>query len=146
MPGIMQAPVAFGLATYLMNARWTWERSRRAVLLFAATSPLVALATYAAIAVIPSLSSEVSCMQRSMLLLQYYPSMHQKTLEFVFDLFQSLHAKCSGSSAVHTIHLATLKTTDIPCFHAGFCSAVCPLLWWHFSVRGMHTCPTRDYR
>ena len=56
----MQAPVAFGLATYLLSARWAWARARRALLLFAAASPITAVATYILINAAPVLSSQVS--------------------------------------------------------------------------------------
>lgn len=55
-----QAPVAFGLATYLLAARWAWPRVRRALLLFAAASPVTAVATYLAILALPGLSSQAS--------------------------------------------------------------------------------------
>ncbi|BDA49754.1 Zinc transporter ZIP9 [Coccomyxa sp. Obi] len=55
-----KAPVAFGLATYLLSARWAWARARRALLLFAAASPLTAIATYILINAAPVLSSQTS--------------------------------------------------------------------------------------
>ncbi len=55
-----QAPVAFGLATYLLAARWPWARVRRALLLFAAASPVTAIVTYALILALPGLSTQAS--------------------------------------------------------------------------------------
>jgi len=52
-----KAPVAFGLATYLMNAKWSWSRAQRGILLFSAASPIVALLTYAVLRHIPMLST-----------------------------------------------------------------------------------------
>ena len=54
-----QAPVAFGLATYLLSAKWAAQRARQALLLFAAASPVVAALTYLAIMAVPGLSSQV---------------------------------------------------------------------------------------
>ncbi|KAK9904719.1 hypothetical protein WJX75_001223 [Coccomyxa subellipsoidea] len=53
-----KAPVAFGLATYLLSARWSWTRTRGALLLFAATSPVVAIATFILINAAPVLASQ----------------------------------------------------------------------------------------
>lgn len=49
--------MAFGLATYLAAARWTRPRTRRALALFAAASPIAAVATFALLAAAPALSS-----------------------------------------------------------------------------------------
>ena len=57
----LQAPVAFGLATYLLSAKWAAQRARQALLVFAAASPVVAALTYLAIMVVPGLSSQVWC-------------------------------------------------------------------------------------
>lgn len=56
----LQAPVAFGLATYLLSAKWTPQRARQALLVFAAASPVVAALTYVAIMAAPGLSSQVT--------------------------------------------------------------------------------------
>lgn len=42
-----KAPMAFGLATYLMACRWNFARSRGTLLAFAAAAPAATLATYA---------------------------------------------------------------------------------------------------
>lgn len=52
-----KAPVAFGLATTFMAAKWPWYKSQKALLAFSAASPVVALLTYALIGAIPALSS-----------------------------------------------------------------------------------------
>lgn len=52
-----KAPVAFGLATTFMAAKWPWYKSQRALLAFASASPVVALLTYILIGAIPALSS-----------------------------------------------------------------------------------------
>ena len=41
-----KAPMAFGLATYLMACRWTFARARGTLLAFAAAAPAATLATY----------------------------------------------------------------------------------------------------
>lgn len=41
-----KAPMAFGLATYLMACRWSFARSRGTLLAFAAAAPAATLATY----------------------------------------------------------------------------------------------------
>lgn len=38
--------MAFGLATYLMNHRWSWTRAQGTMVLFAAMAPIGATATY----------------------------------------------------------------------------------------------------
>ncbi|KAK9825650.1 hypothetical protein WJX81_005153 [Elliptochloris bilobata] len=53
-----KAPVAFGLATYLAAARWQKPRARRALVLFAAASPMAAVVTFGLLAAAPALSSE----------------------------------------------------------------------------------------
>lgn len=52
-----KAPMAFGLATYLMACQWSFQRSRRTLLLFAATAPTATLATYATLGSLAVLSS-----------------------------------------------------------------------------------------
>lgn len=52
-----KAPVAFGLATTFMTAKWPWYKSQKALLAFASASPIVALLTYGLIGAIPALSS-----------------------------------------------------------------------------------------
>ncbi|PRW58355.1 zinc transporter ZIP9 isoform X1 isoform B [Chlorella sorokiniana] len=42
-----KAPMAFGLATYLMACRWNFARSRGTLLAFASAAPAATLATYA---------------------------------------------------------------------------------------------------
>ena len=59
----LQASVAFGLATYLLSAKWSPQRARQGLLLFAAASPVVAALTYLAIMAVPGLSSQVRCCQ-----------------------------------------------------------------------------------
>ena len=52
--------MAFGLATYLLSAKWTPQRTRQGLLIFAAASPVVAALTYLAIMAAPGLSSQVT--------------------------------------------------------------------------------------
>ena len=52
--------MAFGLATYLLRAKWTPQRTRQGLLIFAAASPVVAALTYLAIMAAPGLSSQVT--------------------------------------------------------------------------------------
>lgn len=52
-----KAPVAFGLATTFMTAKWPWQKSQKALLAFASASPIVALLTYGLIGIIPALTS-----------------------------------------------------------------------------------------
>lgn len=52
-----KAPVAFGLATYLMQVRFPWSKTKGALLLFSAATPLVALATYFVLGALPLQSS-----------------------------------------------------------------------------------------
>ena len=59
----LQAPVAFGLATYLLSAKWPGQRTRQALLVFAAASPVVAALTYLAIVAAPGLSSQVRVLE-----------------------------------------------------------------------------------
>lgn len=51
--------MAFGLATYLLSAKWAPARARQALLVFAAASPVVAALTYLVIIAAPGLSSQV---------------------------------------------------------------------------------------
>ena len=55
-----KAPVAFGLATSFMTAKWSWQKSQKALLAFSSASPLAALITYGLIGAIPALSSASS--------------------------------------------------------------------------------------
>lgn len=55
-----KAPVAFGLATSFMTAKWPWQKSQKALLAFSSASPLAALVTYGLIGAIPALSSASS--------------------------------------------------------------------------------------
>lgn len=55
-----KAPVAFGLATSFLTAKWPWQKSQKALLAFSSASPLAALMTYGLIGVIPALSSASS--------------------------------------------------------------------------------------
>lgn len=52
-----KAPMAFGLSTYLMSARWSWPRAQRALALFSAAAPAAALATRALLGSVPALTS-----------------------------------------------------------------------------------------
>ena len=52
-----KAPMAFGLATYLMACRWTFQRSQRTLLLFSAAAPAATLATYSLLGSLSVLSS-----------------------------------------------------------------------------------------
>jgi zinc transporter 9 len=52
-----KAPMAFGLATYLMACRWTFQRSQRTLLLFSAAAPAATLATYSLLGSLTVLSS-----------------------------------------------------------------------------------------
>lgn len=55
-----KAPVAFGLATSFMTAKWTWQKSQKALLAFSSASPFSAMLTYALIGAVPALSSTSS--------------------------------------------------------------------------------------
>lgn len=55
-----KAPVAFGLATSFMTAKWPWQKSQKALLAFSSASPLAAVVTYGLIGAIPALSSASS--------------------------------------------------------------------------------------
>ena len=68
-PSCLQAPVAFGLATYLLSAKWPAQRTRQALLVFAAASPVVAALTYLAIVAAPGLSSQVRVLEDTLLLI-----------------------------------------------------------------------------
>jgi zinc transporter 9 len=52
-----KAPMAFGLATYLLACRWTFQRSKRTLLLFSAAAPAATLATYSLLGSLTVLSS-----------------------------------------------------------------------------------------
>ncbi len=52
-----KAPMALGLSTFLLAARWPWPRARRALLAFSAAAPAAALATFAALRAVPALTS-----------------------------------------------------------------------------------------
>ncbi|KAK9806802.1 hypothetical protein WJX72_003345 [[Myrmecia] bisecta] len=52
-----KAPMAFGLATFLMSARWPWAKAQKALVVFAATPPVFAVLTYLCLSAVPSLSS-----------------------------------------------------------------------------------------
>lgn len=52
-----KAPMAFGLATYLMACQWTFQRSQKTLLLFAAAAPAATLATYGLLGSLAVLSS-----------------------------------------------------------------------------------------
>ena len=49
--------MAFGLATYLMNHRWSWAKAQSTMVLFSAMAPLGALVTYAVLGNIAALTS-----------------------------------------------------------------------------------------
>ena len=55
-----KAPVAFGLATSFMTAKWPWQKSQKALLAFSSASPMAAVMTYGLIGVVPALSSASS--------------------------------------------------------------------------------------
>ncbi len=52
--------MAFGLATYLMNHRWSWARAQSTMVLFSAMAPLGAIVTYAVLGNISALTSTTS--------------------------------------------------------------------------------------
>ncbi len=55
-----KAPVAFGLATSFMTAKWSWQKSQKALFAFSSASPFSALLTYGLIGAVPALSSASS--------------------------------------------------------------------------------------
>lgn len=52
-----KAPVAVGLVTCFLHAKWSWPRQRRGLLLFALASPVAAGLTYLCIGLTPQLAS-----------------------------------------------------------------------------------------
>lgn len=52
--------MAFGLATYLMNHRWSWARAQGTMVMFSAMAPLGAVATYLLLGHIPLFTSTSS--------------------------------------------------------------------------------------
>ena len=52
-----KAPVAVGLVTCFLHAKWPWPRQRRGLLLFALASPVAAALTYLCIRLTPQLAS-----------------------------------------------------------------------------------------
>jgi len=55
-----KAPAAFGLATYLMNAKWSWGKTQKGILAFALASPITAILTYAVLRHIPMLCTQLA--------------------------------------------------------------------------------------
>lgn len=53
-------PATFGLVTFLLASKWPRPKVRRALIIFAASAPLMALATYWLLVLIPGLSSPVA--------------------------------------------------------------------------------------
>lgn len=41
-----KAPMAFGLSSYLISCKWTWQRSQETIVWFSAAAPLSTMATY----------------------------------------------------------------------------------------------------
>ena len=116
----LQAPVALGLATYLLSAKWSAQRTRQALLVFAAASPVVAALTYLAIVAAPGLSSQVR----------------------VLEDFVAAHIMPGAREAnvqVPPVRCITCIASAFPqmltCL-AGLHCAVCPLLW-----RSVPLCP-----
>lgn len=55
-----KAPMAFGLATYLMACHWPWPKARRALVAFASAAPLATVATYTLLRSLPFFTSPVA--------------------------------------------------------------------------------------
>merc|ERR1712130_296636 len=53
-------PATFGLISFLIACRWPLGRVRRALVIFAASAPLMALTTYWVLVLLPGLSSPVA--------------------------------------------------------------------------------------
>lgn len=52
-----KAPMAFGLATYLIACRWTWNRARHTLLTFAGAAPAATVVTYTFLRSVPMLTT-----------------------------------------------------------------------------------------
>jgi len=52
-----KAPMAFGLGTYLMACRWSFQRSQRTLVMFSVAAPAATLATYGLLGSLTFLSS-----------------------------------------------------------------------------------------
>ena len=48
-----KAPMAFGLASYLISCNWTWQRSQQTILWFSAMAPLSTIVTFVVFSHIP---------------------------------------------------------------------------------------------
>ena len=103
-----KAPVAFGLATSFMTAKWTWQKSQRALLAFSSASPISAVLTYALIGAIPALSSASST-----------------ALCVLFSGGTFLYAACMHILPEVVGHDASLSTVQLG---AVLCGSILPLL------------------
>ena len=103
-----KVPVAFGLATSFMTAKWSWQKSQRALLIFSSASPTTAFVTYGLIAAIPALSS---------------PSATALCVLFSGGTF--LYAACMHILPEVVGHDASLSTAQVAAVLSG---AVLPLL------------------
>lgn len=52
--------MSFGLATYLMNNNWSWERARQPLAAFSLAAPVSSWATYLFLSAIPALTTPTS--------------------------------------------------------------------------------------
>lgn len=103
-----KAPVAFGLATSFMTAKWSWQKSQKALLAFSLASPFSALLTYALIGAIPALSSASST-----------------ALCVLFSGGTFLYAACMHILPEVVGHDASLSMVQLA---AVLCSSILPLL------------------
>ena len=103
-----KVPVAFGLATSFMTAKWPWQKSQRALLAFSSASPLTALVTYGLIAAIPRLSSPAAT-----------------ALCVLFSGGTFLYAACMHILPEVVGHDASLSTVQVA---AVLCGSILPLL------------------
>ena len=103
-----KAPVAFGLATSFMTAKWPWQKSQKAMLAFSSASPLAAVITYGLIGIIPALSSASST-----------------ALCVLFSGGTFLYAACMHILPEVVGHHASLNVVQLA---AVLCSSVLPLL------------------
>ena len=55
-----KAPMAFGLATYLIACKWPWARAQRTLVAFAAAAPAATVVTFTFLRVVPALTTPVA--------------------------------------------------------------------------------------
>lgn len=106
-----KAPMAFGLSTFLINARWPWSKAQRTLLIFAAMAPASTIATFSVLRIVPLFTTPAAVSLA--ILFSGGTFLYAATMHILPEIMGSAHTSSSngstsggggGSTSAHTHH------------------------------------------